>query len=1200
MPDQEEKNNNSGPPNLRRYGDELESSIGAIFDSIDFSSIEKQASNEEGGGVDSGNRIRDEVHSQTATTNDDDMKNAINNALDDVFDFKSEPVDRVTNDEIKNDHNAGDEHVKSTFETTQLMSESRPTGVALGSSNPEIDDAINLAFNNLLEERRLSREEQSQKATAREEPHQLNKKDTNLSLEKHSLMQSPALEKLDPANEFSTRQDKALHKKTPSLTGNQQDEGNREKQKSDKATSAELNNNQQGEDDELESAIRNALGNLFDNQSPKNASNESGQIQQEKGYANSKERNKIEMSESIKPHTKHTEHSAIELHDYRDNARGQSIAPPRAVDKALNNESMRNQNGTTTDANDNLDESLRGIIGQAFDEIFGKESSDVNSNAPDEVNIKDQHRNVSDLKLSEARSGPDPNLSSQLRANVDTHISRPQINSSSAPSFNTHYDDHEDRYLVEAIGAAFRSIEEATKSAVTSQPSPDFHSSVDEERIVGKRSDERYNQLLIEGVEADNATSDQDIEDAIADAFKSAMQSEHFASHDDTSQGKIEQQLRPTLKKKSVKSLAKEITQQVQDHFKDERRVRGRLSPVEEASNKGTASTVKKHVLHNIGSQKTEEKLHTAITSAVKIATGIEKDDEIVDIEQLQMNDILHNAIKMASENPQELISDLEIDQIIGIGDSQTARILGGPNTTDLKAFKAKPPPAKHFKPANDQLRVPPSLEEKSKSAIPRKVQKGDDNQFSVSSKLVSNEDAAKNSLLSNPDIKSQLSSVMSSLTSRINSGELADTNILFTIRQITEELASGGSLANFLSNQTPLEDFKSSNEEADRKMLANALGMARHFLLGFPSEPQMEAKSIDEINAMISNLNEDFSSTNLLLSNERAEFISSIANLTLTTLVDENTNVQYSFEVFDEIEKFRNSSPEARRRTRVGNRERKKKWREENAERNRDIELRTRVTKKALVDFGVDDTPEKLSWIESEISKRKSRRQARSQAEDERNDGDAKVENAQSCASNDKVHNVAQDRRLINQVKDVLKIFFERPDKSKQSSHLITAATVIGALSLIHSESINLDEDIMLAGMKSILKTITEHVHILDAHRSRLSLAALHTEASKRRLSEILLNSKRLKVDPVALARLQDTMSQPLHINDGIVSKPSLQLPRTSPFISHKVGNNASIGSSTGLRKPGSFQKPRPFEKPVKDKNRRESLGSPKLYSTT
>lgn len=272
----------------------------------------------------------------------------------------------------------------------------------------------------------------------------------------------------------------------------------------------------------------------------------------------------------------------------------------------------------------------------------------------------------------------------------------------------------------------------------------------------------------------------------------------------------------------------------------------------------------------------------------------------------------------------------------------------------------------------------------------------------------------------------------------------------------------------------------------------------------------------------------------------------------------------------------------------------------EENAERNRDIELRTRVTKKALVDFGVDDTPEKLSWIESEISKRKARRQARSQAEDERNDGDAKVENAQSCASNDKVHNVAQDRRLINQVKDVLKIFFERPDKSKQSSHLITAATVIGALSLIHSESINLDEDIMLAGMKSILKTITEHVHILDAHRSRLSLAALHTEASKRRLSEILLNSKRLKVDPVALARLQDTMSQPLHINDGIVSKPSLQLPRTSPFISHKVGNNASIGSSTGLRKPGSFQKPRPFEKPVKDKNRRESLGSPKLYSTT
>lgn len=32
--------------NLRRYDDELESSIGAIFDSIDFSSIEKHADDE--------------------------------------------------------------------------------------------------------------------------------------------------------------------------------------------------------------------------------------------------------------------------------------------------------------------------------------------------------------------------------------------------------------------------------------------------------------------------------------------------------------------------------------------------------------------------------------------------------------------------------------------------------------------------------------------------------------------------------------------------------------------------------------------------------------------------------------------------------------------------------------------------------------------------------------------------------------------------------------------------------------------------------------------------------------------------------------------------------------------------------------------------------------------------------------------------
>lgn len=81
-------------------------------------------------------------------------------------------------------------------------------------------------------------------------------------------------------------------------------------------------------------------------------------------------------------------------------------------------------------------------------------------------------------------------------------------------------------------------------------------------------------------------------------------------------------------------------------------------------------------MLLRLDSQESNIKLRTAITSAVKSAVGAEKEDEIVDIEELQMNDILQNAIKMASENPQELISNLEIDQVISVDDKGRSKFL--------------------------------------------------------------------------------------------------------------------------------------------------------------------------------------------------------------------------------------------------------------------------------------------------------------------------------------------------------------------------------------------------------------------------------------------------------------------------------------------------------------------------------------------
>ncbi|KAF9345155.1 hypothetical protein BGX34_004986 [Mortierella sp. NVP85] len=56
-------------------------------------------------------------------------------------------------------------------------------------------------------------------------------------------------------------------------------------------------------------------------------------------------------------------------------------------------------------------------------------------------------------------------------------------------------------------------------------------------------------------------------------------------------------------------------------------------------------------------------------------------------------------------------------------------------------------------------------------------------------------------------------------------------------------------------------------------------------------------------------------------------------------------------------------------------NRERKKRWREQNEDRNKDNDLRCRVNKRALKLFGKGDSEHKARWIEEEFTKRQTKR---------------------------------------------------------------------------------------------------------------------------------------------------------------------------------------------------------------------------------
>ncbi|KAJ2878567.1 hypothetical protein IWW38_006291, partial [Coemansia aciculifera] len=57
---------------------------------------------------------------------------------------------------------------------------------------------------------------------------------------------------------------------------------------------------------------------------------------------------------------------------------------------------------------------------------------------------------------------------------------------------------------------------------------------------------------------------------------------------------------------------------------------------------------------------------------------------------------------------------------------------------------------------------------------------------------------------------------------------------------------------------------------------------------------------------------------------------------------------------------------------------ERMRRWRTENAEKNRLNDLRCRVYRQARIRFGKDPTPEREAWIQSEIFRRLERRRLR------------------------------------------------------------------------------------------------------------------------------------------------------------------------------------------------------------------------------
>lgn len=383
--------------------------------------------------------------------------------------------------------------------------------------------------------------------------------------------------------------------------------------------------------------------------------------------------------------------------------------------------------------------------------------------------------------------------------------------------------DETDNALENAIGEAFKSL--STSAKKDDQPNDD-----DLNALIAQSFQQA---LKAPKGKKKQQPRNEDMESAITQAFKSVMAA------------KKAPQL--TSREIAIRNLAVEISHQVQDHLKDDKfNPPLPFIPGLPQLDAGVLEHFQKEAYTDDNKDANENgRLQSAISNAMKTADI--QAGGIADLEQLEMNDILQNAFKMALEHPQELLSNLELEPSIQVPPLTSTRPIpprrpkfASPKPTAGPSFKSYPRSA-------PVVTTPRPQPPKPTATIPRPP--------ATRPSVVTAEAQRKPSLLSNPAVTSQLTTVISSLTSRINSGELSDANILQVIRQMTEELASGGSLTPFLKKSTAIEDVVASYRDNARQDMLKALQLTKIFIetkLGDDSNKVENKKSVDLLTTII------------------------------------------------------------------------------------------------------------------------------------------------------------------------------------------------------------------------------------------------------------------------------------------------------------------------------------------------------------
>lgn len=619
------------------------------------------------------------------------------------------------------------------------------------------------------------------------------------------------------------------------------------------------------------------------------------------------------------------------------------------------------------------------------------------------------------------------------------------------------------------------------------------------------------------------------------------------------------------------------------------------------------------------------------------ISNHAEKESEL---EKLQMNEILQNAFNMAMLNPQELLAETMDNQ--NITSERRASISAAAAISVLRAGDAINNAAAVGQ-THPSSTKPLSIAETL--ALHRSTMANEKREvFDIQSIKASLQNDSSGSL------HPQLSNILSSLSLHIQSGTQSQ-NLMLVIRQMTNSLMLNKNFSLNVNTAVLKLLMEVSTSPEEKAFVIDSLKNTRHFLnarLG-DEEAHKALALVDNVLTLLAPKTQGELSTDTASKPEPLEaHVSSFYDQAYSTLATFSNS------------RLRNTllggkpdtdSDEYKERVRIENRERKKKWREENAERNKDNDLRSRVIKRANIMFGEIQLPEKRAWIEEEFNRRREKRISRQKQEEVKLDTSTMLRS--STESKSSLDTVVNDSTLVRRITDIFNLVAECGSERDPRAVMTaaSAAIAVATSSVAEKSGIN-DPKPMQNAISLILSSIleanvksgsykripfltkdlnaglqSEDYSKISGYENTISLGGdSYTldnikEAQKRfgndfltsdmkrtrnesisdqsRPTEAYLNSSApwSTVSALKMPKYKKPSDSPIAATTEKYQGFARTLPRgSSPFLSNKMGYDLKQGMAGGLKRPGSFQRP-----VVKTGQRTgKPLSFPTFYSST